>query len=63
MISRSENEITIKANAYLQAVELEGDYTFSDNYFTMLEGEIKTVRFEKFTTKAKEVNVKTYVLL
>ncbi len=63
VISRSENEITIKANAYLQAVELEGDYTFSDNYFTMLEGEIKTVRFEKFNTKAKEVNVKTYVLL
>ncbi|MBQ7343682.1 MAG: hypothetical protein IJW53_02830 [Clostridia bacterium] len=63
VVSRSENEIVIKANAYLQAVELEGDYLFSDNYFTMLEGETRTVRFEKFSQGANEINVKSYALL
>ena len=46
----------------LQAVELEGDYNFSDNYFTMLEGEVKTVTFEKFSDKANGVTVKSYAL-
>lgn len=63
VVSRSENEITLKANTYLQAVELEGDYIFSDNYFAMLEGEIKTISFEKFSNKSDGVKVKTYTLL
>ena len=57
-----ENSLTVKALGYLQAVELEGDYNFSDNYFTMLEGEEKTVSFEKFSDKASGVSVKSYTL-
>ena len=60
--SLTEYTITVRAKKYLQAVELEGDYTFSDNYFTMLEGEEKTVTFKKFSDKANGVTVKSYTL-
>ena len=62
IISKDETSVTVKANTYLQAVELEGDYTFSDNYFTMLPGEKKTVTFEKFSDKANGVSIKSYTL-
>ena len=62
VISIDEGSLTIRANGYLQAVELEGDYTFSDNYFTMLKGEVKTVTFGKFSDKASGVSVKSYTL-
>ena len=63
VIEKTEDSVTIRARSYLQAVELEGDYTFSDNYFTMLDGEVKTVTFEKNSDKANGVTVKSYALL
>ena len=63
IISKDEGSVTIRANTYLQAVELEGDYTFSDNYFAMLNGEEKVVTFEKFSDKADGVTVKSYTLM
>ena len=62
VVARDESSITIKALSYLQAVEFEGDYNFSDNYFTMLCGEEKTVTFEKFSDKANAISIKSYVL-
>ena len=62
IVSMDESSVTVRARGYLQAVELEGDYIFSDNYFTMLEGEEKTVTFEKFSDNAKGVTVKSYTL-
>jgi beta-mannosidase len=62
IVHTDENSLTVKALGYLQAVELEGDYNFSDNYFTMLEGEEKTVSFEKFSDKASGISVKSYTL-
>ena len=62
VVSSTENSITLRAEKYLQAVELEGDYTFSDNYFVMLEGEVKTVTFKKFSDSANGVTVKSYTL-
>ena len=62
VIGRSDSEITIRADGYLQTVELEGDYVFSDNYFLMLEGEIRTVSFKRFSDKADDVTVKTYTI-
>ena len=62
IVSKTDSSITIRANGYLQAVELEGDYTFSDNYFTMLKGEVQTVTFRKFSDKTNDVTVKTYTL-
>ena len=62
VVAGSEGSITVRAQKYLQAVEFEGDYTFSDNYFTMLAGEVKTVTFQKFSDTAKPVTVKSYTL-
>ena len=63
VVSMADSEITIMAKSYLQAVELEGDYLFSDNYFTMLEGETKTVRLKKFSHEANEISIKSYTIL
>jgi hypothetical protein len=41
---------------------LEGDFTYSDNYFTILKGEVKTVTFKPFSEKADGVSVKSYVI-
>ena len=62
IVSSTDNSITVRANKYLQVVELSGDYVFSDNYFTMLEGEKVTVAFERFSEKANGVKVTTYTL-
>ena len=62
VVASDEKSLTIRADAHLQAVELEGDYTFSDNYFSMLDGEIKTVTFEKLSDKANGISVKSYVI-
>jgi beta-mannosidase len=62
IVSMTNHSVTIRANKYLQVVELSGDYIFSDNYFTMLDGEEITVTFEKFSAKADDVKVTTYTL-
>ena len=62
VVAQDERSVTVKANAYLQTVELEGDYSFSDNYFAMMSGETKTVLYEKFSDKANGVSVKSYTL-
>ena len=43
----SEDSITLTASEYTHAVSLEGDCVFSDNYFSLLPGEEKTVHFDK----------------
>ena len=62
VLSMDDSSLTVRAKKYLQAVELEGDYDFSDNYFSMLEGELKTVAFKKFSDKANGVTLKSYTL-
>ena len=62
ILSLTDSEITIKANGYLHAVELEGDYRFSDNYFVMLEGEIRRIRFDRFSDKSSGVKVNAYTI-
>lgn len=45
VVSRTENSITVTASAYVHAVELEGEYIFDDDYFSLLPGEERTVTF------------------
>lgn len=40
---RSGNTVTLWADGYVHAAELEGEYIFSDNYFSLLPGEKRTV--------------------
>ena len=39
--------ITLTSDRYIHAVALEGDCIFDDNYFSLLPGEERTVRFDK----------------
>jgi len=60
---QDENSITVRADGYIHAVELEGEYIFSDNYFTLLPNEEKTVTFEHLTySDDKEFTVTAYTL-
>lgn len=52
--------VTIKANAYVHAVELTGDALFEDNYFSMMEGEEKVIGFKN--SKSDTIGFKTYTI-
>ncbi|MBE6791064.1 MAG: hypothetical protein E7535_07755 [Ruminococcaceae bacterium] len=39
----TENTVTVSATEYIHAAELEGEYIFSDNFFSLYPGEKKTV--------------------
>ncbi len=43
----TDNTVTVTADKYVHAVEFEGEYIFSDNYFSLLPGESRTVTFRK----------------
>lgn len=45
--NQTEDSITITASSYVHAVELEGEYVFDDNYFSMLPGETRKISFKK----------------
>ena len=44
-VKQNENSITLTADEYIHAVELEGEFIFDNNYFSLLPGEEKTVYF------------------
>ena len=62
VLAMSDNSLTVRALDYIQALELDGDYTFSDNYFTMCKGETMTVSFKPFSNKANGVKLTAYTL-
>ena len=47
LVSRNEDSVTVTASSYVHAVELEGEYIFEDNYFSLLPGETRTIPFRK----------------
>ena len=55
VVSRDENTVTVTADKYVHAVELEGEFVFDDNYFSLLPGEQRTVTFRR-SYEAKENN-------
>lgn len=60
---KTEEAITLTAESYVHAVELEGEYVFSDNCFSLLPGEAKTVTFRKTAgAKNNEINITAYTL-
>lgn len=63
IVSRTDTSITLAASSYIHAVELEGQYIFEDNYFSMLRGEIRTVSFKQWkNTDSSDFTVKAYTL-
>jgi len=47
IVAQTDDTITVRASDYVHAVELEAAGVFSDNYFSLMPGEEKTVSFRK----------------
>ena len=47
IVSVTDSAVTLRANKYVHVVYLEGDYVFSNNYFSMLNGEEITLTYRK----------------
>ena len=58
---KSESSITLQAEKYTHMVNLDGDYIFEDNYFTMLPGETRTVKYTR-TAMAETTEIHLYSL-
>ena len=64
IISRTNKTIKIKASEYVHVAELEGEYIFEDNYFSLLPGEERTVGLRKQKSDAKEdITITGYTIL
>lgn len=63
VIKKTENSVTVTAKSYIHAVEFEGEYVFSDNYFSLIPEEKKTVTFRKLTQEAQDFTVSGYTLI
>jgi beta-mannosidase len=53
ILERNENSIKVYSESYVHAVELEGEYIFEDNYFSLLPGETKEISLKKVNEKAE----------
>lgn len=61
LIAVRDGSVTVKAKAYVHAVELCGDAVFEDNYFSMLPGEERIVSFK--VTGEEQISVKAYTII
>jgi len=64
ILEQTERSITLHADTYLHAVELEGDFVFEDNFFQMLPKETKTIRFRPIEgSNGSPIRLCSYTLL
>ena len=47
VIEHGDDFVTLRANCYIHAVELDGDCFFDDNFFSLLPGEERTIHFKR----------------
>ena len=60
---RDKHTVSVKADRYIHAVELDGDFVFSDNYFSLLPGEEKTISFiPTLYSESDEITVNGYTV-
>ena len=57
IVERTEDTITVSSSGYVHALELEGEYVFEDNYFSMLPYEQRTIRYRR-ANDAKSDDIK-----
>jgi len=63
IVEQDESSITLSAAVYTHAVELEGEFIFDDNYFSLLPGEKRTVCFRPLeNAKSSELTVAGYTV-
>lgn len=60
VINKTEDSITVKASGYVHAVELESEYLFEDNFFTLMAGEERTIHFERACENPSEIRINAY---
>lgn len=53
----SEGYVCVKSDEYVHAVALEGEAVFEDNYFSLMPGEEKIVKFRKMNEGIGEIGV------
>ena len=64
VLSRTATAITLAADSYIHAVELEGEYIFCDNFFSMLPGEIRTIDYKpSFCQTSDHLTINSYTIL
>lgn len=56
-IYQDDEQIVLKADAYVPVVRLEGECIFSDNYFALNAGEEKTVRIQRNGSYEADIRV------
>ena len=62
-VTREEGRITVTAQSYVHAVELEGEFVFEDNYFSLLPGESRTVAYRPVEdAKTNDLTVTGYTV-
>ena len=63
IIAQDEHSVTLSATQYIHAVELEGEYIFDDNFFSLLPREKKTIHFRPVeNAKTDELTVAGYTI-
>lgn len=63
VISHTDTSISLASDKYIHVLELEGDYIFSNNYFSMLPGEEVTITYKNSNNIFdSEVTVTAYTL-
>jgi beta-mannosidase len=63
VVARTDASVTLRADSYVHAVELEGQFIFDDNYFSLMEGETRTVAFRPWNNPdGTDFTVKGYTL-
>ena len=62
-VQMEKGTVTLTANRYVHAVELEGEYLFEDSCFSLLAGESRTVRYERLPVSGSdEIRILAYTL-
>ena len=61
--AQTESSITLTATGYIHAVELEGEFIFEDNYFSMIPGETRTIQFRSAeNAQTTNLTISSYTL-
>ncbi len=63
VVSQTENTVTVTTDEYVHAVELDGEFIFDDNCFSLLPDEKRTVTFRPISdAQSGRINVSGYTV-
>ena len=61
--TQTENTVSVTADEYVHAVELDGEFVFDDNCFSLLPDEKRTVTFRPISdAQSGRINVSGYTV-